>query len=1081
MCHHRVAISRHGTIDRDTRPLNSVADPHASRPLPGPVRFLCLLLGLMAAAAAWAQETVTLRSEGDRAHDVELQAGDLPLLAEITELGRDVRLELWSGDGKLLGSFETPGETLGYLPVFIPRDSAARRLRVLPERPSSAPGRFSLSLRPPDAEHVGTLLAITDAARGYAQPGASTLAADRFLAASSGDHPWSSWATYWAALAENEFGSRSVADRLVQGLKKTQTPRLLSILVDALDARLQMYLGNLGLAEARYAQHRDTLATLASAEPEVYLPALASALEYQCVVVRVYQGKNTDACSRSARIAAELSDPYLMGLVESDMAAHEILNTGRPDLALGHAAKATAWFRETGNFHLDDAGNAYLTLAKAHEMLGQFSEAKLAIQQSLELIEQQDRTTNLGWAYRRGAELAELTGDLERAVVYGEKAVQILKASGDRELASRAETSLASACLRLGMPAVAASHLESVTDYQTTACAEQADGERCGLLTESLGARVLLAQARATAGTEAASREITVIRGALREALAGDLPASAVADLHLKAADAFLALGDEAASIGALDRVVELHDRHGNDLMLMQSLSRSSKVHLARGDYARAIRDAEAVTDMLAELEVELASERIGPLLRESLYDQFAVQIAARVELADADLLPGVFDIAVASLGPRRLLGELPSDAELDARLAELAIAIADTDESAPGRLEITRAVEAVEARLLELSPAGTVGASKPSLASVQAALRPNEAVLHYLWWDDTGWALRVTSSDIVLHPIPVVTASDLKALRRLTELNPPNAYADWLVLSRALLPPLEHGTDRLYVIPDGPLRSIPLGALPHPDGSLDPLLDRYVISYLSSYASIVERRDSRVSVEAGAVIFSNPGRDDTDPVRQNDAWEQSGSMQAPGSWLRRLGALPRSAEEARTIAGLFGTQRVAMFTGAEASRARLQAAVQLEKPIYHFATHGYFSSDYSDIGGLVLAQADDSGELRKGLFTIQDARSTRLTADLVVLNGCETGLGSSLRGEGVTGITRAFVDSGAKHAVSTLWKVPDRPAMEIIAGFYRSLLANGGRDVAAALASAQRQFLRDNPRLRWRPGHWGAYIHYRR
>jgi CHAT domain-containing protein len=264
-------------------------------------------------------------------------------------------------------------------------------------------------------------------------------------------------------------------------------------------------------------------------------------------------------------------------------------------------------------------------------------------------------------------------------------------------------------------------------------------------------------------------------------------------------------------------------------------------------------------------------------------------------------------------------------------------------------------------------------------------------------------------------------------------------------------------------------------------DTSLAPLVSEYVISYLSSYEAIVDRGDSRVAIDEGAVIFSNPSRGDGDRVSHGDGARQLQDIEAPGSWLRRVDALPRSEEEARAVAGLLGADRVAMYTGAQATRDQLRASVQLQKPIYHFATHGYFSSDYSDIGGLVLADTGHSGQLVNRLFTIQDARSTRIAADLIVLNGCETGLGDSLRGEGVTGITRAFIDSGARHAVSTLWKVPDRPSMEIMKSFYSVLVANDGQDVAAALAAAQRRFLRDNPRLRWRPGHWGAYIHYQR
>ena len=50
-----------------------------------------------------------------------------------------------------------------------------------------------------------------------------------------------------------------------------------------------------------------------------------------------------------------------------------------------------------------------------------------------------------------------------------------------------------------------------------------------------------------------------------------------------------------------------------------------------------------------------------------------------------------------------------------------------------------------------------------------------------------------------------------------------------------------------------------------------------------------------------------------------------------------------------------------------------------------------------------------------------------RLSAELVVLSACRTALGKEVRGEGLVGLTRGFMDAGAPRVVASLWKVSDR------------------------------------------------------
>jgi CHAT domain-containing protein len=70
-------------------------------------------------------------------------------------------------------------------------------------------------------------------------------------------------------------------------------------------------------------------------------------------------------------------------------------------------------------------------------------------------------------------------------------------------------------------------------------------------------------------------------------------------------------------------------------------------------------------------------------------------------------------------------------------------------------------------------------------------------------------------------------------------------------------------------------------------------------------------------------------------------------------------------------------------------------------------------------------------------------ARS-RLRADLVVLSGCSTGARCELRGEGVLGLTCAFLAKGSQSVVASLWPVEDALTARFMEEFYAAYRSTG-------------------------------------
>ncbi len=72
------------------------------------------------------------------------------------------------------------------------------------------------------------------------------------------------------------------------------------------------------------------------------------------------------------------------------------------------------------------------------------------------------------------------------------------------------------------------------------------------------------------------------------------------------------------------------------------------------------------------------------------------------------------------------------------------------------------------------------------------------------------------------------------------------------------------------------------------------------------------------------------------------------------------------------------------------------------------------------------------------------------------MLSACETGLGKEKRGEGVMGLTRAFMYAGAPTVGVSLWSVADKSTADLMTDFYRRLLASSPQPPASALRDAQ-------------------------
>lgn len=131
-----------------------------------------------------------------------------------------------------------------------------------------------------------------------------------------------------------------------------------------------------------------------------------------------------------------------------------------------------------------------------------------------------------------------------------------------------------------------------------------------------------------------------------------------------------------------------------------------------------------------------------------------------------------------------------------------------------------------------------------------------------------------------------------------------------------------------------------------------------------------------------------------------------------------------------------------------------------------HLAAHGLLEyGDPEETGSQdtpgALAFAPDLME--DGLLTTTEILQMNLQASLVVLSACDTGWGR-ITGDGVIGLSRAFVAAGASSLVVSLWSVPDAPTAELMTEFYRQLKLGQTKAQALRQAMLMTMAIHENP-----------------
>lgn len=175
----------------------------------------------------------------------------------------------------------------------------------------------------------------------------------------------------------------------------------------------------------------------------------------------------------------------------------------------------------------------------------------------------------------------------------------------------------------------------------------------------------------------------------------------------------------------------------------------------------------------------------------------------------------------------------------------------------------------------------------------------------------------------------------------------------------------------------------------------------------------------------------------------------------APSNFsLVRLPGTRTEAEQIAVLARSAGTN-VDTWLDLEASEANLLARDAKKYRVIHVATHGLLDAERPQFSGVVLSLVGNREQ--DGFLRTDEVFNLRLSSPLVMLSACETGLGKERRGEGVIGLTRAFMYAGAPTVGVSLWSVSDRSTVDLMTDFYRGYLnQQTSQTASAAMRDAQ-------------------------
>jgi len=342
------------------------------------------------------------------------------------------------------------------------------------------------------------------------------------------------------------------------------------------------------------------------------------------------------------------------------------------------------------------------------------------------------------------------------------------------------------------------------------------------------------------------------------------------------------------------------------------------------------------------------------------------------------------------------------------------------------------------------LAKTGQVG--PPALDARQIARRAGGTLLYYWLGEKQSYLWAITAQKSSLFTLPPGKEID-DALQRYSEtlrVQDVLASADkgGQALFLTLIGPARDFVKKdakVFVIPDGRLNNLNFETLLVSDADAPGPKMHYWIEDVT----IANASSLRV------LAATHAGNE-----KRNRSLLLVGDSVAPNDEYREL---PQAAAQMKSVASHFSAGDQKILTREQATPSAYLASSPEKFSYIHFVAHGTASRLSPLDSAIVLSKDNAQGDSFKLYARV--IKDRKLRADLVTISACYSAGERAYSGEGLVGLSWAFLAAGARNVVAALWDVSDASTAQLMDKFYDEL--NQGASADAALRAAKLSLLR--------------------